>query len=130
MCGVTVLGPSFITASLQLFLWGSIVECLEHLVLSVRCFLAYCLLTPVMSHKDKKCKLIGEVIEWLCSFLACGDSFENALDRADRAANPLYWLLRNARIWTLTQSITALLTKKISVFAVSVQTQQNEQSKN
>ena len=48
---------SFITASLQQFLWCSIVERLEHLVLSV-CFPSYCLLTPLMSPKDKRCKLI------------------------------------------------------------------------
>ena len=35
-------------------IWCSIVERLEHLVLSVCCFLSYCLLTPVMSPKDKK----------------------------------------------------------------------------
>ena len=38
-----------------------IVERLEHLVLSVYCFPSYCLLTPLMSLKDKKCKLI----DWL-----------------------------------------------------------------
>ena len=52
-----VLAPSFITASLQQFLWCFIVERLEH-VLSVYCFPSYCLLTPLMSPKDKKCKLI------------------------------------------------------------------------
>ena len=31
---------------------------LLHLVLSVCCFPTYCLLTPLMSPKDKKCKLI------------------------------------------------------------------------
>ena len=40
------------TASLQQFLWCSIVECLEHLVLSVYCFPS-CLLPPLMSAKDK-----------------------------------------------------------------------------
>ena len=34
-CGVAILAPSFITASLQQFLWCFIVERLEHLVLSV-----------------------------------------------------------------------------------------------
>jgi len=33
-------------------------SCLEHLVLSVYCFPSYCLLTPLMSPKDKKCKLV------------------------------------------------------------------------
>ena len=31
---------------------------LNILVLSVHCFPSYCLLTPLMSPKDKKCKLI------------------------------------------------------------------------
>ena len=56
-----VLAPSFITASHQQFLWCSIVERLEQLVLSVYCFPSYCLLTPLMSPKDIKCKLI----DWL-----------------------------------------------------------------
>jgi len=46
------------TASLQQFFWCFIVERLEHSVLSVRCFPSYCLLTPLMSPKDRKCKLI------------------------------------------------------------------------
>ena len=46
---------SIITASHQQFIWCSIVERLEHLVLSVYCFPSYCLLTPLMSPKDKKC---------------------------------------------------------------------------
>ncbi len=44
-CGVAVLAPSFITASLQQFLWCFIVERLEHSVLSVGCFPNYCPLT-------------------------------------------------------------------------------------
>ena len=41
-----------------LCLWCSVVECLEHLVHSVRCFPSYCLLTPLMSPEDKKGILI------------------------------------------------------------------------
>ena len=37
--------------------WCSIVERLEHLMLSVCCFPSYCLLAPLMSPKDKKCEL-------------------------------------------------------------------------
>ena len=54
-CGVAILAPSFITASHQQFLWCSILERLEHLVLSVYCFPSHCLLIPLMSPKDKKC---------------------------------------------------------------------------
>ncbi len=36
----------------------SIVERLGHLVLSVCHFPSYCLLTPLMSPKDRKCSLI------------------------------------------------------------------------
>ncbi len=43
------------SASLQQFLWCSIVERLEHLVLSVYCRRSCCLLSP-----EDKCKLI----EW------------------------------------------------------------------
>ena len=38
VCGVAVIAPSFITASLQQFLWCSIVARLENLELSVCCF--------------------------------------------------------------------------------------------
>ncbi len=41
--GVEVLALSFITASLLQLLWCFIVERLEQLVLSVRCFPSYCL---------------------------------------------------------------------------------------
>ena len=51
-----MLAPSFIAASHQQFLWCSVVERLEHLVLSV-----CCLLTPLMSPKDMTCKLIVEL---------------------------------------------------------------------
>ena len=50
--GAQVLAPSFITASLQQFLWCSVVERLEPLVLSVCAFPSYCLLTALMSPKD------------------------------------------------------------------------------
>ncbi len=42
-----------------------IVECFEHLVLSVCCLPSYCLLTPLMSPKDKKYKLIRRSINQL-----------------------------------------------------------------
>ena len=44
-CSVVAVGPSFITALLQQFLWCFIVKCLEHLVLSVSCLLNYGLMT-------------------------------------------------------------------------------------
>ncbi len=45
------------------FHWCSVAERLEHLVLSVYCFPSYCLLTPVMSPKHKKC-IIDGLLEW------------------------------------------------------------------
>ncbi len=39
--------------SLQQSLWCSIVERLEYLVLSVYCVPSYCLLTPLMSPRQK-----------------------------------------------------------------------------
>ncbi len=59
MCkSVTMTLPSLITAFPQQFLWCSIVERLEHLVLSVCYFPDYCLLTALMSPQDRKCELI------------------------------------------------------------------------
>ena len=59
-CGVVVLAPSFITAS-AISSDRFVLERLGHFVLNVCCLSNYCLLTPLMRPKDKKCKLI----DWL-----------------------------------------------------------------